>query len=74
MARPAEVDDFSLLHPPAAGLGAIYYIPLLVLWPLVACLSTYYFRKTGHVYVGAFVVTLFVVWMLAAFGDFAVTP
>ena len=58
----------------AAGLGAIYYIPLLVLWPLVACLYTYYFRKTGHVYTGAFLVTLFVVWMLAAFGDFAITP
>ena len=58
----------------AAGLGAIYYIPLLMVWPLVACLYTYYFRKTGHVYTGAFLTTLFVVWMLAAFGDFAVTP
>ena len=58
----------------AAGLGAIYYIPLLVIWPLVACLYTYYFRKTGHIYTGAFVATLFLVWMLAAFGDFATTP
>jgi hypothetical protein len=58
----------------AAGLGAIYYLPLLVLWPLAACLYTYYFRKTGHIYAGAFLVTLFMVWMLAAFGDFAVTP
>jgi uncharacterized protein len=58
----------------AAGLGAIYYLPLIVLWPLAACLYTYYFRKTGHIYTGAFVVTLFMVWMLAAFGDFAVTP
>lgn len=57
-----------------AGLGAIYYIPLLVFWPLVACLYTYFFRKTGHVYAGAFVVTLFMVWALAAFGDFSVTP
>jgi hypothetical protein len=58
----------------AAGLGAIYYIPLLVIWPLVACIYTYFFRKTGHIYTGAFLATLFVVWMLAAFGDFAVTP
>ncbi|MBV9327447.1 MAG: alpha/beta hydrolase [Chloroflexi bacterium] len=58
----------------AAGLGAIYYIPLLVVWPVVACLYTYYFRKTGHIYTGAFLATLFVVWMLAAFADFAVTP
>jgi hypothetical protein len=58
----------------AAGLGAIYYLPLLVIWPLVACLYTYFFRKTGHIYTGAFLATLFVVWMLAAFGDFAMTP
>ena len=58
----------------AAGLGAIYYLPLLVLWPLVACLYTYFFRKTGRVYTGVFLVTLFMVWLLAAFGDFAVVP
>jgi hypothetical protein len=41
-------------------------------WPLVACLYPYYlFRKTGHNYTGAF---RFVVWLLAGFGDFAVTP
>jgi uncharacterized membrane protein len=32
------------------------------------------FSQTGRIYTGAFVATLFVVWMLAAFGDFAVTP
>lgn len=58
----------------AAGLGAIYYIPMLVLWPLVACLYTYFYRKTGQIYVGAFLVTLFMVWTLAAFGEFAVVP
>jgi len=58
----------------AAGLGAIYYLPLLVLWPLVACLYTYFFRKTGRVYTGVFLVVLFMVWLLAAFGDFAVVP
>jgi hypothetical protein len=58
----------------AAGLGAIYYIPLLVLWPLVACLYTYFFRKTGRVYTGIFLATLFMVWLLAAFGDFAMVP
>jgi uncharacterized protein len=58
----------------AGGLGAIYYIPLLVLWPLVACLYTYFFRKTGRVYTGVFLVTLFMVWLLAAFGDFAFVP
>jgi hypothetical protein len=55
----------------AAGLGGIYYIPLLVLWPLVACIYTYFFRKTGRVYVGIALTTLFIVWYLAAFGVFA---
>jgi hypothetical protein len=55
----------------AAGLGGIYYLPLLVLWPLVACIYTFFFRKTGRVYTGVFLATLFIVWMLAAFGVFA---
>lgn len=60
------------MGPTAAGMGGIYYIPLLVLWPLVACLYTYFFRRTGRVYAGTFLVTLFMVWYLAAFGVFAV--
>lgn len=56
----------------AAGMGGIYYLPLLVLWPLVACLYTYFFRKTGRVYVGIFMTTLFIVWYLSAAGSFAV--
>ena len=56
----------------AAGMGGIYYIPLLVLWPFVACLYTYFFRKTGKVYVGISISTLFIVWYLAAAGVFAV--
>jgi hypothetical protein len=58
----------------AAGLGAIYYIPLLVFWPLAAFLWTFYFRKTGRVFAGAFMVTVLMVWALAAFGDFAIWP
>lgn len=58
----------------AGGLGAIYYLPLIVLWPVVACLYTYFFRKTGRVYAGVFLVTLFMVWTLAAFGDFGIVP
>jgi hypothetical protein len=55
----------------AAGLGGIYYLPLLILWPLVACIYTFFFRKTGRIYTGVFLTTLFIVWMLAAFGVFA---
>jgi hypothetical protein len=68
---PLIIKGSGMLGPLAAGMGAIYYIPLVVLWPLVACLYTYFFRKTGRVYTGIFLVTLFMVWYLAAFGVFA---
>lgn len=61
-----------MLGPLAAGMGAIYYIPLVVLFPLVACIYTFFFRKTGRVYTGIALATLFIVWYLAAFGVFAV--
>ncbi|MGE4454626.1 MAG: alpha/beta hydrolase [Sphaerochaeta sp.] len=56
----------------ASGMGGIYYLPMLVLWPLVACIYTYFFRKTGRVYVGIILATLFIVWYLSAAGSFAV--
>jgi hypothetical protein len=56
----------------AAGLGGIYYLPLLVFWPLISCLYTFFFRKTGRIWVGAFMVTVYMVWTLAASGDFVV--
>ena len=70
--NPLIIKGSGMLGPMAAGMGAIYYIPLVVLWPLVACLYTYFFRKTGRVYTGIALVTLFIVWYLAAFGVFAV--
>jgi hypothetical protein len=72
MAGGTQIMAGGPLGPTAAGLGGIYYIPLLVLWPLVACLYTYFFRKTGRVYTGIFLAVLFIVWYLAAFGVFAV--
>ncbi|HEX2965094.1 MAG TPA: alpha/beta hydrolase [Syntrophorhabdaceae bacterium] len=69
---------FSGYAPPgaasAAGLAAIYYVPLLVLWPFVACIMTYFFHKTGHMYVGAFVATLFIVWYNAAYSQYVIGP
>jgi hypothetical protein len=73
MAGGTQIIASGPLGPTVAGLGGIYYIPLLVLWPLVACLYTYFFRKTGRVYTGIFLATLFMVWYLAAFGVFAVS-
>jgi hypothetical protein len=55
----------------AAGMGGIFYIPLLVFFPLAASLYTYFFRKTGRVYVGVFIITVFAVWQAAALGVMA---
>jgi pimeloyl-ACP methyl ester carboxylesterase len=48
--------------------------PLLVIFPLIALLSTYYFRKTGHIYVGGFLNGLFITWYLAANSMMSVVP
>jgi pimeloyl-ACP methyl ester carboxylesterase len=48
------------------GLGIINGLALFALVPMVALVSTYYFRKTGRIYVGAFINTLFVAWYLVA--------
>jgi pimeloyl-ACP methyl ester carboxylesterase len=54
--------------PPFGGmpLGMINFIALIVLIPVIATLSTFFFRKTGRVYVGSFLCTLFVTWYLVA--------
>jgi len=58
----------------AAGLGGIYYLPLLILWPLVACIWTYFYRKTGRTHVGSLLATVLIVWSLTAASDFAMWP
>jgi pimeloyl-ACP methyl ester carboxylesterase len=48
------------------GLGLINAIGMLGLLPVIACISTFFYRKTGHVYVGALINTFFIVWYLVA--------
>ena len=55
----------------AAGMGGIYYIPMLIFWPLAACIYTYFFRRTGRVYTGIFLIALLMVWQLSALGVMA---
>lgn len=62
------------LSATAGGMGAIYYLPLLVFWPVAACLWTYFFRKTGRTYVGSIMVTVLIVWSLTAAGVFGLAP
>ncbi len=48
---------------PLLGIIAIQFVPILA---IVALISTYYFRKTGHIYVGAFLNAIFVTWYIVA--------
>lgn len=57
-------------HAPNLSVLPIYMIPFVILWPLVASLITFYFRKTGNAYVGMFLVTMFIVWYVVAFDSF----
>jgi len=51
---------------PAEPLFAIVAIPYIVEMPLGALILTYFFRKTGHIYVGAFLVTIMLVALMVA--------
>lgn len=57
------------LHPIVPGgeslltIVAFQFIPLLT---VVALVSTYFFRKTGHIYVGAFFNAMFITWVIVA--------
>ena len=58
----------------STGMGGINYLAMLVLWPLSASLYTYFFRKTGRIFVGSFLVTAVIVWSLVAANDFGMWP
>jgi pimeloyl-ACP methyl ester carboxylesterase len=51
---------------PRMALYAIIAIPILPLFIIVSLISTYFYEKTGAVYVGAFLNALFVTWYLVA--------
>lgn len=51
------------LAEPLLTIVGIQFVPLLI---IVAAISTYFFRKTGTVYAGAFINALFVTWYIVA--------
>ena len=65
---------FSGLPSPNPDFKSLFFVPFLLILPLVACLYTFFFRKTGRVYTGIFFVTIFVVWYMAAFSSFSFLP
>jgi hypothetical protein len=46
-----------------ATIVLFQYIPIFI---IVGLVSTYFYRKTGHVFVGAFINTLLIVWTIVA--------
>jgi pimeloyl-ACP methyl ester carboxylesterase len=53
----------ALPSDPLSTIVMYQFIPIL---GISAAISTYFFRKTGHVYVGAFLNTLVFVWIMVA--------
>jgi hypothetical protein len=49
---------------PEAHLFTIIGFQLLFVLPVVALISTYFFFKTGHLYIGAGANALLVAWLL----------
>jgi len=51
---------------PEQPLFAIIAFQFLPLMTIAACAFTYFFRNTGHIYTGAFLAALLVVWIVVA--------
>jgi len=47
-------------------LWAIVGIQYLFSMPIAAFILTYFFRKTGHIYPGVFLVAIFLTWQIVA--------
>ncbi len=55
--------DAANANGPLYVIVAYQFIPML---GIAGAISTYYFRKTGHIYVGAFLSAMIVTWMIVA--------
>ena len=51
---------------PAAALWVIVMFQFFPLFAIAAMVSTYYYRKTGHIYTGAFLNAMLVTWIVVA--------
>jgi pimeloyl-ACP methyl ester carboxylesterase len=51
---------------PDAHLPTIVMFQFLPVFTIVAMVSTYFYRKTGHIYTGAFLNALLITWILVA--------
>jgi pimeloyl-ACP methyl ester carboxylesterase len=51
---------------PAASLWSIIMFQFFPVFAIAAMVSTYYYRKTGHIYTGAFLCAMLVTWIIVA--------
>jgi len=51
---------------PEAHLPTILLIPFLPIFTIAALVATYFYRKTGHVFVGSFINAMLVTWIIVA--------
>jgi pimeloyl-ACP methyl ester carboxylesterase len=50
----------------AMSLGGIVMFQYIPIFAIVGWATTYFYRKTGHIYVGAFVNTMLITWIVVA--------
>jgi pimeloyl-ACP methyl ester carboxylesterase len=51
---------------PDAHLSGIVLFQFIPIFTIVGLITTYFYRKTGHIYVGAFLSTMLVTWIVVA--------
>lgn len=49
-----------------ASLPGIVLIPFVPMFAIIGIIMTYYYRKTGHIYTGAFICAMFIVWQIVS--------
>jgi hypothetical protein len=54
------------LSIPDGHLPSIVMFQYLPIFTFVALISTYFYRKTGHIYTGAFLCAMLVTWIMVA--------
>jgi hypothetical protein len=51
---------------PAMSLGGIVMFQYIPIFAIVGWVTTYFYRKTGHIYVGAFANAMLITWIIVA--------
>jgi pimeloyl-ACP methyl ester carboxylesterase len=51
---------------PSMSLGGIVLFQYIPIFVIVGLVTTYFYRKTGHVYVGAFLCAMLITWIIVA--------